>query len=208
MSEEILSEEFCDTLGELFNIGMGRAANSLSDMVNEEVILSVPALQAMTYEEALDMYLSISNERVNAVEQFFDGQFSGNALLFFTNQSSEELVRRIIGDLGAGEDLNEIEQEALKEVSNIILNACFGCIAEVLDCEINSGVPSIITGNIAAVIGIDRIKLGRNPLVLTLSMTFHLPSNSIEGQVSLLMTSESIQKLIKELERFSSLYAF
>ncbi len=207
MSEEILSEDFCDTLEELFNIGMGRAAKSLSEMVNEEVILSVPELKAMTYSDALEMYTNKTNEQVDAVEQFFDGQFSGNAFLFFTHESSQELVRRIIGDLGAGEDLNEIEQEVLKEVSNIILNACFGCMAEVLDCELQSGVPSVVTGNIAAVLGLERMKLGRNPLVLTLSMTFHLHNNSIEGQVSLLMTSESIQKLVKELERFSALYS-
>ena len=38
----ILSELENDLLGELFNIGVGRAANSLSQMVNQEVTLSVP----------------------------------------------------------------------------------------------------------------------------------------------------------------------
>lgn len=109
--------------------------------------------------------------------------------------------------MAMGSDLNEIEQETLKEVANIILNACLGCIAEVLDCELNSSVPNLLSGNVAAIVGVERLSLGPNPLVLTLSMTFNLPNNSVEGQVSLLMTSESIQRLIKELQRFSSLYA-
>jgi len=207
MSNSVLSEEYCDTLGELFNIGMGRAANSLSDMVGEEVILSVPDLKAIQYQDALTLFTSMSSEPVNAVEQYFDGQFSGNALLFFSNQSSQELVYRILGDIPVSDDLGEMEQETLKEVANIILNACFGCIAEVLDCELHSGVPSIVTGSVAAVMGAQRKNLGPDPLVLTVSMTFSLPNKSIEGQVSLLMTSESIKKLVKELERFSSLYA-
>lgn len=207
MSEAILSNEYCDTLGELFNIGMGRAAKSLSEMVREEVILSVPNLRAMSHQEALDMYIKKDSGQLNAIEQVFNGQFSGNAMLFFSNESSQELVRRIIGDMAMGSDLNEIEQETLKEVANIILNACLGCIAEVLDCELNSSVPNLLSGNVAAIVGVDRLSLGPNPLVLTLSMTFNLPNNSVEGQVSLLMTSESIQRLIKELQRFSSLYA-
>lgn len=206
MSVPILSDEYCDTLGELFNIGMGRAAKSLSDMVREEVLLSVPSLHAIHYEEALVLYKSQTVESINAVEQHFDGQFSGNALLFFSSSSSQVLVQRIIGDIPCDEMLSEIEQEALKEVSNIILNACFGCIAEVLDCELSSGVPSIITGDLETVLGVERLKVGEDPLVLALSMTFTLPNNSIHGQVSLLMSSESIKNLVHELERFSALY--
>jgi len=207
MSDPVLSDVYCDTMGELFNIGMGRAAKSLSDMVNEEVVLSVPNFKAVKYDEALELFNDITNEPVNAVEQFFDGQFSGNAVLFFTNHSSRELVQRIIGEVPASQDLGDMEHEALKEVSNIILNACFGCIAEVLGCELHSGVPKIVAGDLNKVMGTQCVNLGPEPLVLTLSMTFSLPNKSISGQVSLLMTSESIKKLIKELERFSSLYA-
>jgi len=206
MNTEVLSDEHRDTLSELFNIGMGRAAQSLSEMVGEEVILSVPSLHAMPYAEALTLFGAISDEPINAVEQYFDGQFSGNAMLFYTHSSSQELVRRIVGDLSSSEDFGEMEQEALKEVSNIILNACFGCLAEVLECELQSGVPKIVNGDVSAVLDNQRTNLGSDPLVLTLSMTFSLPNKSIEGQVSLIMTSESISKLVKELERFSSLY--
>jgi len=207
MNDQILSDENCDTLNELFNIGMGRAAKSLSEMVNEEVLLSVPSLQALSYQGALKLFDGIADEPINAVEQYFDGQFNGNAMLFYTQRSSQELVRRIIGDLAPNENFGEMEQEALKEVSNIILNACFGCLAEVLNCELQSGVPSIANGDVSSIFRKQRDNLGETPLVLSLSMTFSLPNKSIEGQVSLIMTSESIKKLVRELERFSSLYA-
>jgi len=207
MSGPVLSEEYRDTLSELFNIGMGRAAQSLSEMVDEEVILSVPSLQALRYVEALDLFTNVSNGPINAVEQHFDGRFSGNAIIFYTQSSSAELIRHIVGDLAANESFGEMEEEALKEVSNIILNACFGCLAEVLDCELKSGVPVIITGDIGAVLKKQRGNSSVDPLVLSLSMQFSLPNKAIEGQVSLIMASESIRNLVKELERFSSLYA-
>ncbi len=206
MSESIMSDDYCDTLCELFNIGMGRAAASLSEMIDEEVLLTVPSLEAVTYRDAMDKFHELSPNPIDAVEQYFDGDFSGSAFLFFGDQSSLELVRRILGESYASTQLGELEQEALKEVSNIILNACFGCIAEVLDCEIESGVPVLLRGNVGDILNIERMHIGQEPLVLTLSMSFSLPDNLIQGQVSLLMTSESIRKLIRELEQYTMLY--
>lgn len=202
----MFTEDYCDTLCELFNIGMGRAAVSLSEMVNDEVLLAVPSLQAVDFNTALHLYQSVSPGHVNAVEQCFEGQFSGNAFLFYNDESSLQLVRSILGEGSWSSELGELEQEALKEVSNIILNACFGCIADVLNCELESSVPDLISGEIKEVFEIERMHIGEDPLVLTLSMDFSLPNKKITGQVSLIMASESIKRLIIELERFMTLY--
>lgn len=199
----IFTQEHCDTLSELFNIGMGRAAVSLSEMVDAEVELTIPSLQAVDFNAALSILNNLSPGSVNAVEQCFHGKFSGNAFLLFNNESSLALIHSILGEEGWSNELGEMEQEALKEISNIILNTCFGCISDVLECELESSIPDLITGNINDVFDIERMNVGTDPLVLTLSMTFSLPSKEIRGQVSLIMTSESIKRLINELERFT-----
>lgn len=206
MTSETFSEDYCDTLCELFNIGMGRAAVSFSEMMDDEVILTVPSLKSIDFTTALELFQCISPGHVNAVEQYFDGQFSGNAFLFFNDESSLQLVRGILGEGNWSTELGELEQEALKEVSNIILNACFGCIADVLDCELQSSVPDLISGEINDVFDIERMHIGEEPLVLTLSMSFSLPNKQVTGQVSLIMASESIKRLITELEKFTTLY--
>jgi len=46
MANEIVHDELeSDLLAELFNIGVGRAADSLSRMVNQEVKISVPSVE-------------------------------------------------------------------------------------------------------------------------------------------------------------------
>ena len=46
-TENSLSDEiFVDAISEILNIGMGQAAASLSEMVDEEVMLSVPYVQS------------------------------------------------------------------------------------------------------------------------------------------------------------------
>ena len=206
ITSDIFTEDYCDTLCELFNIGMGRAAVSFSEMVDDEVLLTVPSLKAVEFNTAMELFQCISPGNVNAVEQYFDGHFSGNAFLFFNDESSLQLVRSILGEGNWGSELGELEQEALKEVSNIILNACFGCIADVLDCELESSVPDLISGEVSDVFNVDRMRVEENPLVLTLSTSFSLPNKKITGQVSLIMASDSIKRLITELERFMTLY--
>jgi len=206
MEQQILPEDYCDTLGELFNIGMGKAACSLSEMLNDEIILTVPKLDSMTYSDAMQLFGASKDLNVDAVEQKFYGDFAGSALLFFRGDSSKELVKRILGVDVDCEELTGLEQETLVEVGNIILNACFGCIADVLDCQLESEVPIIACGNIQDVLSIERMKFGETPVVLTLSMTFSLPNKLIQGQISLLMTTASVNNLVKELERYIQLY--
>lgn len=206
MDQQILSEDYRDTLSELFNIGMGKAANSLSEMLHDEIILTVPHLDSMTYNDAMRMFGASNQLQIDAVEQKFYGDFSGSAYLFFRGDSSKELVKRILGSQYEASELDELEKEALVEVGNIILNACFGCIADVLDCQLESEVPTLICGNINEVLNIERMQFGEKPVVLTLSMTFSLPNKLIQGQISLLMTTASINSLIKELERYIQLY--
>jgi|GEM_PF-286838 len=211
MEQQIVPEDYRDTLSELFNIGMGKAASSLSDMLNDEIILTVPHLDSMTYDNAMRLFGANKELDIDAVEQKFYGDFSGSAFLFFRGKSSQELVKRIL-DIDVNNqsadtsELSALEQETLVEVGNIILSACFGCIADVLDCQLESEVPILACGNIHDVLSIERMKFGETPVVLSLSMTFSLPNKLIQGQISLLMTTASVNSLIKELERYIQLY--
>ncbi len=49
-----MSEIEADSLMEIFNIGVGHAAAAMSDIVNEEVRMSVPSVRITTRSEAAD----------------------------------------------------------------------------------------------------------------------------------------------------------
>ena len=65
-----LTELERDALGEVSNIAMARAANSLRQMVEHEVLLSVPATQLVAKPD---------NPNLVAVRQDFSGAFAGRA---------------------------------------------------------------------------------------------------------------------------------
>ena len=66
------------------------------------------------------------------MHQVFEGDITGRALLIFPETKSLELVRAITGGDLPLEDIIELEQEALAETGNILLNSCLATIANML----------------------------------------------------------------------------
>ena len=93
-----LSDIERDALAEIANVGVSRAATSLRQMVGEQVLLSVPAVNIVSREAAAELVEKGSNPKLVAVQQLFSGPFSGRALLIFPQDQSLELVRSIVGD--------------------------------------------------------------------------------------------------------------
>jgi chemotaxis protein CheC len=112
-----LTELERDALGEIANIATARAANSIRQMVGHQVLLSVPAIEIVSKEEAAKIVGSPDNRVLVAVRQDFTGAFSGRALLIFPETSSFELIRAVVGKsilhLGNGGTLSTIDEKRL-----------------------------------------------------------------------------------------------
>src|SRR4029079_14606054 len=139
-----LSDIEKDALAEIANMGVSRAAASLRQMVGEQVLLSVPAVNIVTRQAAAQLAERGHSPKLVAVQQSFEGPFSGRALLLFPEAQSLELVRSIVGAEHSLEDVIDLEQEALAETGNIILNACLATIANVLRRTMRMSLHSIV----------------------------------------------------------------
>ena len=136
-----------DAISEIANMGVSRAAASLRQMVGAQVLLSVPSVSIVSREEAAGLVERGNSPKLVAVQQSFEGPFSGRALLIFPEAQSLELVRSIVGAEQSLEDIIDLEQEALAETGNIILNACLATIANVLRKTMRMSLPSVIRGD-------------------------------------------------------------
>jgi chemotaxis protein CheC len=192
-----LSEIEQDALAEIANMGVSRAATSLRQLVSEQVLLSVPAVKIVTREAASQLVQKGNAASLIAVQQSFDGPFAGRALLIFPQARSLELVRSIVGDEHSLEDVIDLEEEALAETGNIILNACLATIANVLRRTMRMSLPSILRGDGDALFD---VKAGSSNLVLFLYIDFTIRNRDIRGFIALLMDLPSIAAL-KEIVR-------
>lgn len=141
-----LSPDEADAIVELFNIGMGSTAESLSTLLGEEVDISIPTLR-LTSRRAIAAELdSGTGPDLCSVSETVTGAFRGEAMLLFRIGEGLALARRLLPDTPAEEGIGEIEQDALTEIGNIILNGCLASFANLMDAPVDGGLPRYRTG--------------------------------------------------------------
>lgn len=206
MNKPVVTELQQDALAELLNIGMGLASASLSEMVNEEVQLSVPSLEFLSKSELARRISEENDNKVTCVQQGFSGTFWGNALLLFPEADSLSIVRALTGDNLPLEDLTDMEQDALVEIGNIVLNSCLGSLANILGNQIQSDVPSCISGSGEDVLLSSSSNSSdvEDEHVMLIRLDFTVPQMNVNGYVVFLLDIESIQKLQDEVDRYLS----
>src|SRR6476620_7602746 len=148
-----LTELERDALAELSNIAMAKAANSLRQMIQHEVLLAVPSVDILSSQAAANLVAKPDNPKLVAVRQDFAGAFSGRALLIFPEANSLELVRAVVGRQLSLEDIVHLEDEALAETGNIILNSWIATIANFLKQGLKMSLPLVVRGDGKRVFG-------------------------------------------------------
>jgi chemotaxis protein CheC len=179
-----LSELERDALAELSNIAMARAASSLRKMVDHEVALSVPSVEVLTQDGAIKLLDRGNNPKLVAVRQDFSGVLTGRALLIFPEARSLELVRVVVGKNLTLEDIVDLEDEALAETGNIILNSWVSTIANLLNQGLKMSLPTVLRGSHRHMF---EVASSQPSYVLFLHINFEIRDVHIEGFVALLM---------------------
>ena len=197
----VLTELELDALTELVNIGVSRAAASLREMVGEQVHLSVPNVKLVSRAEAVAVLHAREPSRLVAVHQVFEGDITGRALLIFPATNSLELVRAVTGGELPLEDIIELEQEALAETGNIILNGCLGTIANMLQRSLKMSLPEIVRGEAPTLLEFAPTP-EQGDVVMFLYINFVVRERDIRGYVAMLMDMPSLAALKVLLAEF------
>jgi chemotaxis protein CheC len=183
-----------DALTELVNIGVSRAASSLRKMVGDQVLLSVPSVEVVSRATATTLIGQRESELLVAVRQDFDGAFSGRALLIFPEANSLELVRAVAGAAMTAAEAREIEDEALSETGNIVLNGCLATMANMLREPLHMSLPQVVRGSGRQFF--ERTALaGDEGVVLFLYINFAISGRDIRGYIAMLMDLPSLETL-------------
>ena len=187
-----------DALTEIFNIGIGRAANSLNQMVSQPVELTIPQVEIVPNKTAKSKLNFASDIEVSAVTQRFKGDFKGQALLMFSKESGLQLVSTLLGNKFPLEALSELEQDSLVEIGNVILNACFGTVINFLKSSIKIEMPEFKQGNIDNIY----VYSSENDWSLYIKVKFSLPHENIEGSISFIMDITSLEVFQESVRQF------
>lgn len=152
-----LNELELDLLTEAFNIGLGMGSAILSELLGEEVLLTVPSLNVLPKRSAIDECgLHFGTEAHTIRQAFLDTKnvsaLSGDAFLFVPEASSQAVT-----ELLSGSEVGEAD--VLSELGNLILHSCLASLADMMETELDSQMPEIHMNRTADVlIGIAREK--------------------------------------------------
>lgn len=194
-----LTELERDSLCELFNISLGGAAKLMSEMISDEILLTVPSLKLITKSEARN-FENLAEQEVCTVEQKFVGDIgNGSAFLLFHKSSSLEIVKMMMKDYVALNEVSQFEKDALSEIGNIILNAILSNLAKMSNYKIETQVPEFFSGKY------EEILLNRNPnpngdnSILLVFIDYQLKGKEIKGYIFFILNFDSIKNLSRVL---------
>ena len=200
-----LTELQRDALTEIFNIGVGLAADMLSHMVNESVRLSVPLVDITSQQLAKTHYLAREQRPLCAIRQTYSGEVTTDAILMFPEENSLELVRLMVGGDLPLEQLTEMEQDAMSEIGNIILNAVISSLSSTLEITFEGSLPevSVVTADNIFVQHATTVQDEGTPgSVVALTIDFELSARKISGYLAFMLDIPSSHQLITRLDKF------
>ena len=202
-SSSALDELELDALTELVNLGISHAATNLAVMVRQEVTLSVPNVSLVSRQSAIHTLGDRESKNLVAVHQSFEGEITGRALLIFPEAQSLELVRAVVGGELSFEEIIELEQEALAETGNVILNGCLATIANQFQRSLRISLPEILHGRSEDFFNLDPPP-APGDVVLLIYINFAVRHRDISGYIAMLLDMPSIAALKSLLRDFIS----
>ena len=143
----LLDEDQRDALTEVCNIGMGRAGDALSQLLDTFVALSTPRVRIVRAGES-DLGLRAPGaaqdaERVTAVRQSFFVDLQGETITVFGISGANDIT--VLLGAGAGETM--CEDETILDATSIMVGALMRGLSEELGISLALTAPSILVKN-------------------------------------------------------------
>ena len=133
-----------DALTELFNIGLHRAAASLSELTDQRIVVDLPRLWVLPMDQIQPRLLELVNGELATVHQIFKGPVSGDAVLLLEYDAAALLASLMTGgEVAIGGRLDQSAREVLAEVGNIVLSSCLSAFGDMLRVAVSFSVPRI-----------------------------------------------------------------
>lgn len=189
-----------DALIEAFNVGIGQAAASLSDIVREPVRLSVLSVQFVQFLEACKQLSAGSPDRICAVSQEFSGSFEATGLLIFPERQSLEVVRLMLNESLSLQELTDLEQDAMSEIGNILLNACTSAVAQLFSSRLTSSLPSYNLGTAEDILQ-PHAREG-SELVMLLHIDLLLEKRQLNGIIAFMLNGCAMEQLVGQVDKY------
>ncbi|MBQ8946153.1 MAG: chemotaxis protein CheC [Lachnospiraceae bacterium] len=162
MSLETVNSMYFDVLKEIGNIGAGNATTALAQLLGTKVDMSVPQVSLLEFK---DVGAVVGGEELIMVGILLgvEGDITGSIMFLIEKEGARHLTNKLMMGMGAsaeGEDFNEMELSALKEVGNIITGAYLNALSGLTNLVIYPSTPELTVDMAGAILSVPAIQFG------------------------------------------------
>ena len=142
VSDEELTPDEVDTIGEIANISMGTAATTLFSLVNKKVEISTPVVSMGTWDEIVDKY----EKPCVLVRIAYTKGLDGNNILVLRENDVKIITDLMMGGDGSNTDgeITELHLSAISEAMNQMMGSSATSMSSMLNTMIDISPPSSI----------------------------------------------------------------
>lgn len=184
-----------DALKEVFNIGSGNAATSLSFLLNKKIDMAVPNIEIVRLEELLDN--DLSNEVIAVLVKVI-GEAPGNILYVFDKSVAKEITEILISN----EDVfSEIGMSTISEIGNIIAASYMNSIVSFTGIKMIASVPAVAYDLLYTILTTTYIESGQyDEYILDIQTLFKGENGSdVLGNFYYIPEPGSLEKILEQL---------
>jgi len=186
-----------DALTELINIAVGLSASKLSEVSAARVLIEAPIVGIYPLNDLAAELGLLEAGDLAAVHQSFTGSISGDAMLFLDYEGAVRLSNAFVGEDLRSDQLDKTKGEIVTEIGNMLLGACLGVFGNLLEMRITFSVPTLHLESMTSLMDSLSIAGDERRQVIVVSTSFDIHNQAIVGQLSIVMDSSSLQRLIE-----------
>ena len=189
-----------DALTELFNVGMHRAAASLSDLTHQRIEVELPKVWVVPIEEIQDQLAALVGGDLATVHQIFSGPMAGDAVLLLEYEKAALLTRLMTdGEVAGGGRLDQSAREVLAEVGNIVLGACLSAFGDMLKVGVSFSVPRLHVESLTGVLRSLHVDSDELRYAVISGTRFRLSKLEVDGYLIVAVGVTSLTRIMTAL---------
>lgn len=193
-----MTDQYYDVLKEIGNIGAGNATTALSQMLNTKVDMAVPQVKLMEFKE-VGTTMGGEDQLVAGIYLGVEGDITGSIMFIQRKESARNMVSKLMGMEIQGEDFDEMELSALKEIGNIITGAYLNSLSTLTNLCIYPSVPELCIDMAGAIMSVPAIEFGTIGDRILMIQTDFADDADMSGYFILMPDEESYDKILKAL---------
>jgi len=197
---EDLNDMHIDVLREIGNIGSGNASTALSSMTGKEIVISMPEVKFLDFQEAIEKNGS-PEETVASVLVRLNRDVEGMILLIVEQDFAENVLHvffpgKEIDLLG----LDEGDISALTEIGNIMSHSYINAIATLAGLDIGADTPSFTVDMFGSIMSVPVIEFGEvGEKLMCIDKIIEIDGVKMKSNMLLIPTVKSLANLFGKL---------